>query len=316
MANVHSYNEIKNRKVGFIPMILSNLNIHSENDAIALQHEDPLRYLNEKATETIYKIIENTKTIIFNRHLNPEADIYHLKCQIEADLNNLQVEYRKQLSAAYRKNRESMRSIYNNPIIDSFKNIMSKDLSQFSEDLLNEEFTLYKEYTVNSNFYNYITQMNAAEIYRQIDELNKDNVLNDYIHNNLNSKAVITTCTLRNASLYYSRLMMYFDQMNAIFNTFEAMVEMAKLDISKVLISDRYEDAHKFDPIALLNVLKNRLFPILHLITHLASLLRAEMENYLNIVEDVTIKAEGKIAAELSAKEETVDNKEYKAPIW
>ena len=40
------------------------------------------------------------------------------------------------------------------------------------------------------------------------------------------------------------------------------------------------------------------------------------MENYLNIVEDVTIKAEGKIAVELSAKEETVDNKEYKAPIW
>lgn len=295
-------------------MILSNIKFTSDNQKLALQQDDPLKNINNEAIDTICKIVDATKEYLLNKEL-PSKDFPEFnpfdkyKTDVCNILGKLEFEYRLNMSAGLRESKEMLRNVYSNPVIDSFKNIMCKDLSKYPEDFLNKEYTLYSKYRVKKNIYNYIQQMNPDVIYRQLCELHDTEELNNYIYNSLQTDEMIETCSLREASLLYSKILSYKDNMDIIYNIFDQMVNLLKEDLMKII------DGEPFTPKIILDFVSKRIAPVVQLITHIGFNVKSAIDTYVNIIEDFTIKIENDLfVTDMINIEEK--HREYKAPIW
>ena len=293
-------------------MILTHTEFESENSQLALQQEDPLKVINKKATDAIYEIMKAAGFYLLTKEKDPndENNFLSFKGTVNAVLGRLEYDYRSNISAGLRMSKDMMRIIFNNPIIDSFKEILNKDLSKYDEDLLNKEYELYSQYYIKKNTYNYLLQMNPEVIYKQLSEINDMTELNNYIINNLEESESYTSCSLREATLLYSRLLTYKDQMDATYNVFNKLIELVKKDLLNII------DKEVFNPQEILSFLSKRLIPIIDLITRLSFNIRMTMFGYIGIIEDITIKLEADINKFNAESKEESTEKEYKAPIW
>ena len=293
-------------------MILTHTEFESENSQLALQQEDPLKVINNKASDAIYEIMKAAGLYLLAKETKntDESDFLSFKGTVNAVLGRLEYDYRSNISAGLRMSKDMMRSIFNNPIIDSFKEILNKDLSKYEEDLLNKEYELYSKYYIKKNTYNYLLQMNPEVIYKQLSEVNDTNELNTYIVNTLDESQSYTSCSLREATLLYSRLLTYKDQMDTTYIVFDKLVELVKKDLLNII------NKEIFTPQEILNFLSKRLMPVIDLITRLSFNIRKTMFGYIGIIEDITIKLEADINKFNAESKEEPTEKEYKAPIW
>lgn len=293
-------------------MILSTNNPVSECGLnIKLEEVNPTEKIVEHVSKLQHDLIEEIKEYYYLKiHSKSDAGILD---ETKLRMNNI-LTYNIQklgceIDTLSRFAKNKIRKVHNNPILDSFKELMNKDLSKYDEDLLNKAYDIPTKY-LNGKAFNILIQMNEDNFYNQLKELANTHELANYYSTVLDQNDTLSTVTLRDASILYSRLMEYYTQINTIIRIFNKMLVQAS--------DEMHAKINAGDFIELINEYANGFGAVLQFIHKIYTIITRDFDTLEEIIEDVVIKAEQDIYNLNKQQEEQqkAAPKEYKPPIW
>ena len=247
--------------------------------------------------EVLTKGKENTNPLLYSRSIIENIDTYFNAIDISRGALN-------------RFARTKLRHVYNNPIIDSFKSIMNKDLSKYNEDLLNKEFTLNPGRIVHTGLFNILTQLNPEITFQRLKDVSSSDELTMYYADLLRvNHESIESCSLRQASIFYSRILTFKDEIDYISNVFNQLIAKCK-----EMIEDCFFKME--DPINGLKLFSTVFSSTLLFIINAITLLKIDIQTYIDIIEEVVIQVEKEIYKLDEEQSAIVPEKKYKKPIW
>lgn len=293
-------------------MILSTNNPVSECGLnIKLEEVNPTEKIVEHVYQLKHDLIEEVKSYYYRKIFSNDNDgvLNEFKSRMNGILTNNIQKLGCEVDTLSRFAKNKIRKVHNNPILDSFKELMNKDLSKYDEDLLNKAYTIPTKY-LNSKAFNILIQMNEDNFYNQLKELANTHELANYYSTVLDQNDTLSTVTLRDASILYSRLMEYYTQINDIIRIFNKMLIQAN--------NEMHTKINNGDFVGLINEYTNGFGAALQFIHKIYTIITRDFDTLEEIIEDVVIKAEQDIYNLNKQQEEQqkAASKEYKPPIW